>query len=243
MTEMRRASIVAFLVPLLAACGSDPAPGDPVAGAAPPAAAIPAPASPAAGSEASPPAGGAPGVVAGPWRSQPADGVRISGEGPVTVETGPHVVAWPEGAAALRAPYSLSATLHKRAGRLHEGYGLVFGGDPLDAPEAEQRYGYFLVRGDGSYLIKRRDGAATQVVRDWTTHPAVRRDESGAGRPNALRVAVLDAETVFYVNDQEVARVPAAELHTAGLPGVRAAHDVRLEIADFQAGPTLPDTE
>lgn len=226
---MRLAAILGILVPLLVACGSDPAPGDPSPSAAPSAAA----------SAAAP----ATSAVAGRWRSRPAEGVRVSGEGALTVETGPHVVLWPEGAPALSAPYAVSATLLKRAGRLHEGYGLVLGGDPLDAPEAQQRYGYFLVRGDGSFLVKRRDGVETQVVRDWTAHPAVRRDETGEGRPNALRVEVLDDETVFYVNDAEVARVPAAELHTAGVPGIRAAHDVRLEIAGFQASPTIPDTE
>lgn len=240
---MRLASILGLLAPLLVACGSDPAPGDPAPGAAPSAGAS-APVVPADGAGPSATAGApATSAVAGPWLSRPAEGVRVSGDAPLTVETGPHVVLWPEGAPALSAPYALSATLRKRAGRLHEGYGLVFGGDPLDAPEAQQRYGYFLVRGDGSFLIKRRDGAETQVVRDWTTHPAVRRDESGDGRPNALRVEVLDAEVVFYVNDAEVARVPASELHTAGVPGIRGAHDVRLEIVGFQASPTLADTE
>src|SRR6266851_4294789 len=43
-----------------------------------------------------------------------------------------------------------------KAPRHPEGYGLLFGG--RDLAGAAQRYTYFLVRGDGTFLVKRRNG-------------------------------------------------------------------------------------
>lgn len=173
------------------------------------------------------------------WASTPGQGVTLTGGDTLLVETGPHVVLRPAGQAALQPPYTVRASMQKLHGRLHEGYGIVFGGEALDGPESGQRYSYFLVRGDGSYLIKRRAGAETPVVRPWTTHPAIRRDpaEGEGGRPNTLEVRVGEAEVAFLANGEEVARVPAAELDTRGIPGVRVAHDVRLALTGFEAAP------
>ena len=154
-----------------------------------------------------------------------------------TIETGPHSVLWPAGAAELAPPYSVRASLRKRAGRLHEGYGLIFGGTQLDGAEAEQRYSYFLVRGDGSYLIKRRDGAQLPVVRDWTRHPDIARDANGEGRPNDLEVRVGMDSVTFLVNGGTVATVPAADLSVRGRAGLRVSHDVLLEAQGFTAEP------
>jgi hypothetical protein len=152
--------------------------------------------------------------------------------------TGPHVIAWEPSAAPLEPPYEVAATLHKRTGRLHEGVGLIFGGSGLEGPESAQVYSYFLVRGDGSYLIKKRQGAETPLVRDWTRHPVIRRDADGGGRPNDLRVMVTDSVVRFEINGTEVARVPAAELSLRGLAGLRAAHEVELAVTGFRAGAT-----
>ncbi len=167
------------------------------------------------------------------WRAVPADGVRLRGSEPLTVETGPHAVLWRAVDAPLSAPYAVEATLQKRVGRLHEGYGLVFGASGLEGAEAAQRYSYFLVRGDGSFLVKLRRGARTPVVRDWTTHPSIRRDAEESGQPNLLRVEVGTAETIFLVNGTEVARVPTAELEATGAAGIRVAHDVELRVSGF----------
>ncbi|HEX2202594.1 MAG TPA: hypothetical protein VHG91_04835, partial [Longimicrobium sp.] len=179
----------------------------------------------------------APDAAAGAWRSTPAQGVEVRGGEPLVVETGPHAVLWHQGEAELAPPYTLRATLTKRSGRLHEGFGLVFGASGLDGPEANQVYSYFLVRGDGSFLVKRRQGAETPVVRDWTTHPAIRRDGEDGGRPAALEVRVEEGETAFLVNGEEVARVPSADLSVRGRVGLRVAHDLRLEVAEFAATP------
>lgn len=193
-----------------------------------------APSTPAPGS---PSAGGA-GAAVSPWRSNPSEGVSLTAgtAGEFTLQTRPHVIAWAADGAELAPPYSVRATLEKTSGRIHEGVGLLFGGTGLEGPETGQRYAYFLIRGDGSYLIKQRRGAQTPVVRDWTTHAAIRRDTDGVGRPNELRVDVGAEETVFRINGVDVARVPTAELSAQGRAGVRASHDVQLRVAGFAAG-------
>lgn len=175
------------------------------------------------------------------WQANPTEGVQLGASAAaLEVRTGPHTVLWQSGAAPLAPPYTVEATLQKRSGRLHEGYGLIFGGEGLAAPEAGQHYSYFLVRGDGSYLIKRREGAEMPIVRDWTANRAVRRDVQGAGEPNHLRVVVGTEEVVFSINGQEVARIPSSDLRTRGVAGLRVAHNVELRITDFTAAPTTP---
>ena len=187
---------------------------------------------------------GAPTAGAGPatpapaaaWRTNPVDGVTLTPGAPAVVETGPHTLLWEEGAPELAPPYVIRAEMRKRAGRLHEGYGIVFGGAGLEGAEEAQAYSYFLVRGDGSFLVKRRAGAETPVVRDWTRHPRINRDADGTGRPNVLEVRVEADSAAFVVNGAEVARVPSAELAVRGRPGLRIAHDVVVEVLGYSAG-------
>src|SRR5438445_10308401 len=51
-------------------------------------------------------------------------------------------------------------------------YGLVFGGSDLDG--AKQTYTYFLVAQDGSWLVKKREGEATDNVVPKTMNDAVK---------------------------------------------------------------------
>jgi hypothetical protein len=171
------------------------------------------------------------------WRTNPADGVTLTPGTPTVVETGPHALLWQEGAPELAPPYVIRAEMRKRAGRLHEGYGIVFGGAALEGEEAAQAYSYFLVRGDGSFLVKRRAGTETPVVRDWTRHPRINRDADGTGRSNVMEVRVDADSATFVVNGAEVARVPSAELAVRGRAGLRIAHDVVVEVLGYSAGP------
>ncbi|HYH79796.1 MAG TPA: hypothetical protein VEX86_08360 [Longimicrobium sp.] len=176
------------------------------------------------------------------WRANPAAGPTLGGTADsVVIETGPHSIAWPTGEHELAPPYTIRATFDKKRGRLHEGYGVIFGGSGLEGPEQGQVYSYFLVRGDGSFLVKRRQGGETPVVRDWTQHPAIRRDVDETGGPNRLEVAVSDTVAVFRVNGTEVARVPSAELSVRGLAGVRTAHECLLVVRGFGAEPGAAD--
>lgn len=172
------------------------------------------------------------------WRMNPTAGPTLSGApDSVVIETGPHTILWPAGEHELAPPYTIRASFEKKRGRLHEGYGVLFGGSGLDGPEAGQVYSYFLVRGDGSFLVKRRQGAETPVVRDWTQHPGIRRDVDETGQPNQLEVSVSDTVAIFRVNGTEVARVPSAELSVRGMVGVRTSHECLLVVRRFRAEP------
>ena len=219
---MRRPfAAAAALLLLLAGCGRD--------GDVPPAALAPADTHAAA---AAPPA------AAAEWRTNPTEGVTLRPGGLVTVETGPHTVLWPQGSEDVEPPYTVRATMLKHDGRIHEGYGLMFGARGVEEVEEEAHaYSYFLVRGDGSFLVKLRDGPDTPVVRDWTRHPRIHRESGGAPRPNELEARVGVDTTVFLVNGTEVARVPSAELATEGRAGLRIAHDVVVEVRAFHAAP------
>jgi hypothetical protein len=231
---MQHAVRLAAVLLLLAACGDREGPR----AAADPSAVDSAPRPAGAGGPPAPaPVTGTPVTI---WQTNPTSGVSLTLGSPTVVETGPHALLWPEGAADLAPPYTVRAELRKRSGRLHEGFGIVFGGTGLDGAEAAQAYSYFLVRGDGSYLIKRREGAQTPVVRDWTRHPRITRDADGTGRTNVLEVRVGADTTAFAVNGAEVARVPSADLAVRGRAGLRMSHDVAVEVRGFSAGPAAP---
>src|SRR5215204_5947548 len=66
--------------------------------------------------------------------------------------------------------YEVHATFTQLEPAEHpEAVGLFIGGSNLAA--ANQKYTYFLVRQDGMFLIKRRDGAQTPEIKDWTANP------------------------------------------------------------------------
>jgi hypothetical protein len=91
-----------------------------------------------AGGDGNPPADTTVAAVQAPaWRTNPATGpVLGGGPGSMTVETGPHTILWPAGEQELAPPYTIRATFEKKRGRLHEGYGILFGGTGLDGADA-----------------------------------------------------------------------------------------------------------
>lgn len=170
----------------------------------------------------------------GVWRTSVRAGVTaVERGGVLSILTGPHVDLWQDGAANLGGSYIVRASLRKISGRRHEGYGLLFGGSRLGTDSA--RYSYVMIRGDGRVLIKKRDGGATPVVRDWAAAPAVRADDRDDQAENTLEVRVGPREVVVLANGREVARVPSAELFTAGVAGLRVSHAMALEVRGFAA--------
>ena len=123
-------------------------------------------------------------------------------------------------------------------GERNEGYGVFFGGSGLEGPD--QVYTYFLLRQDGRFLIKVRNGAGTSVVRDWTSHPAIRtwagRAAGEATVENRLIVHVEGSDALFIVNGAVVAQVPRSELPaTDGAFGLRVNHALNLHVSSLFA--------
>ncbi|HEX2092670.1 MAG TPA: hypothetical protein VHG28_09725 [Longimicrobiaceae bacterium] len=150
------------------------------------------------------------------------------------VTLGPAVILWrPEDAGT--GEYSARATFTQTRAPTHpEAYGLFVGGKNL---EGEADYLYFLIRGDGKYLVKHRasDGDLHTVV-NWTEHAAVRKQDAEGKATNALTVEGGDFGVRFLVNGERVAEISRRDvpyLNTDGIVGLRVNHNLDLHVAEF----------
>jgi len=147
---------------------------------------------------------------------------------------GPAVILW-RAADSASGSYRIAATFTQtKAPRYPEGYGLLLGG--RDLAGAAQRYTYFLVRGDGTFLIKRRSGDSTSFVTpDWTPHAAVVKGDSTTGAAtNELGVAVKGDSVRFLVNGKDVFVTKASNVDAAGLVGYRVNHNLDVHVTALE---------
>ena len=158
-------------------------------------------------------------------------GFRLSeAGGGVQIETGPAGIAY-DASQSVAGDYTVSATFTEvgaPAGH-REAFGLFIGGSDLDGPG--QRYTYFLVRADGSYLIKRRNGDETMNVSDgWMQETSVASGDGTGDVVNALSIIRVGDLVHFAVNGTQVATVPTSELDVDGVTGVRVNHNLNVRI-------------
>jgi hypothetical protein len=132
-------------------------------------------------------------------------------------------------------PFHTLATFTQTKQATHaEGYGLFYGGRALDG--AGQQYTYFLVRQDGKYLVKRRQGdKTTDVTTGWVASPAVKTADAKGGASNLLEIdAKRDpSKVVFMVNGQPVYSMDAKATDVNGVVGLRVNHNLDLHIDGF----------
>lgn len=150
------------------------------------------------------------------------------------VTLGPAVILWRAQDNATKDFHTLATFTQTKAPTHPEGYGLFFGGEDLDG--ADQEYTYFLVRGDGTYLIKRRDGAETSNVSSgWTASPAVQKADSAGKATNKLEIDNKSnpAKVRFLVNGQEVYAADAKDMDRLGIVGLRVNHNLDVHVAGF----------
>jgi hypothetical protein len=152
------------------------------------------------------------------------------------VTTGPAVILWQPDQSAS-GPFTLECEVFffREGSRDAEAYGVLFGGQNLDRDS--QEYFYFLLRNDGKYLVKHRQGADTHTITDWTAHPAIQR-HTGQGGPtvkNALTVMSAADSVRLLVNGQQVSAYPAAIMKANGLVGLRVNHGLNLHVSKLEA--------
>ncbi|MEO8634639.1 MAG: hypothetical protein ABI587_05100 [Gemmatimonadales bacterium] len=127
--------------------------------------------------------------------------------------------------------FEVSAKLHlfpEGPGHL-EAYGVFIGGKDLSG--AGQRYTYFLLRGDGTWKVKRRSGAATtEVTADWTANPAILKESPTGPVANVLLVSVAQGRARFLVNGREVWSAPASSVDVDGISGLRLNHNLSVHV-------------
>jgi len=124
-------------------------------------------------------------------------------------------------------------TLMKPSGHANY-YGLVFGGSGLEG--AEQKYLYFVVAQNGTWLIKSRDGDSTSVVAPKTPNDAVKKPDESGKSTNALEVRVGADKVEFVVNGVVVHSEPksGAMAKTDGIYGIRINHQLEVQVDGFK---------
>lgn len=128
--------------------------------------------------------------------------------------------------------YEVSATFTQLAVADHpEAYGLFIGGSDLTADT--QKYTYFLVRQDGKYMVRRRDGAETPTITNWTDNTAVKKTDASTQAANTLSIQVAPDQVRFLVNGTEVASAATSRVDAAGIAGLRINHNLSVQVNDF----------
>jgi hypothetical protein len=145
--------------------------------------------------------------------------------------TGPNAIFWdPQQEASGQYTVKAAFTLTKPASH-PVAYGLFIGG--MNLSEDDQRYTYFVIRQDGKFLLKKRNGTATSdVAGDWMDHAAIVKPDSGKAA-NELSIRVAKDAVTFLVNGMEVAKQPASAVDTEGVAGLRIGHGLDLQIDGF----------
>jgi hypothetical protein len=121
-------------------------------------------------------------------------------------------------------------TLIKPSGHTNY-YGLVFGGANLDG--ADQRYTYFLVAQNGTYVIRSRNGENVSDIRGRTEHAAIRRPGDNGQSTNTVEVRVGAGDISYMVNGTVVHTTPKSAAPTDGIVGVRINHTLDVHVEDF----------
>ncbi len=128
--------------------------------------------------------------------------------------------------------FEVKATFTQTKPAAHrEAYGLFIGGQNLDAPN--QQYTYFEVAQTGEFLLKRRMGAQTPTVVNWTANPAVTKPDAAGKYTNTLSIVAGPTSVSFRVNGTEVATQPRSAVAVDGIAGLRVNHNLDVHIEGF----------
>jgi hypothetical protein len=165
----------------------------------------------------------------------PATNVKVVPmAGGIHVTLGPAIIlyrAQHEGS----GPFHTLATFTQTKPTTHpEAYGLFYGGKALDG--AGQQYTYFLIRQDGSYLVKRREGdKTTNVTKGWVASSAVHKPDAKGASTNKLEIDNKSdpSKVTFLVNGESVYSLDAKATSTDGAVGLRVNHNLDLHVAGF----------
>ena len=147
---------------------------------------------------------------------------------------GPAAIFYRNRDAVARGDYTVRATFTQTKAPMHpEAYGLFVGGTDLQGPA--QSYLYFVVRGDGKYLVKHRAGTEVHLITDWTDSPAIVKAGADGRATNALEVRVRADGVHLMANGQQVAVLPRD--HTGdlrGIAGLRINHNLDVQVDRFR---------
>ncbi len=182
------------------------------------------------------------GTLPSGWKGRLDSGDKsLAGVKAMQMGGGVHFMTGPAGiyykpADKATGAYETHATFTQMEPAAHpEAYGLFIGGADLDG--AGQKYTYFIVRQDGKFMIKRRAGAATPTVADWTDNAAIKKPDSAGKMTNTLAIDVGKDKVRFLVNGTEVTSTDASQVDAAGIAGLRVNHNLNLHVKGFGVKP------
>lgn len=179
------------------------------------------------------------GVIPAGWSARADEGgtanakVVPMGKG-MHITLGPAIILYRPGTAGTGPFHTLATFTQTRMPSHPEGYGLFFGGQGLDA--AGEKYTYFLVRGDGTFLVKRRDGTNTsEITKGWVASPAVHKADANGAATNLLEIDHKGdpSKYVFMVNGQAVYTIDAKDANADGIVGLRVNHNLDVHVDGF----------
>jgi hypothetical protein len=153
------------------------------------------------------------------------------------VTSGPAAIYW-NPKTVTSGPFTATTTLTQTKAPTHpEAYGIFFMGKDLDAPT--QSYMYFIVRGDGKYMVNHRAGAEVHKIVPWTDNAAIVKADANGKATNKLTVDATKADSVrLLVNGTQVVALPANQFGgTNGLVGLRVNHNLDVHIGELTVTP------
>jgi hypothetical protein len=113
-----------------------------------------------------------------------------------------------------------------------EAYGIFFAGSNLE--KDNQHYLYFLVRQDGKYLVKARNGEDTKEIVKWTANKSVNAQDKNGQTTNKLTVTVGKDSVSFSANGEKVVSLNKSDLgDTDGIAGLRINHNLNVKATDL----------
>ena len=149
--------------------------------------------------------------------------------------TGPALILYRE-ADRSEGPVHTVAKLHLFPASGHaEGFGMFIGGQNLKTDNLS--YTYFLVRGDGKFLIKQRNGEKVSTLVNWTDSDAIVKANPDGPVVNELSVDARRDSVAFMVNGKTVHTAPASQVDARGVAGLRINHNLNLHIESVGVHP------
>ncbi len=152
--------------------------------------------------------------------------------------TGPSGIYWRAADAVTGNFHAIARFTRTKAPAHAEAYGLFVGGNDLTGDA--QSYVYFLVRADGMYTIRHRNGPGvpgnltTGGNRNgWVAHEAVAKADSAGKATDQLEVSLAGGKLTFKANGKTVQEVDAAGLKLTGVVGIRMNHNLDVHVDGF----------